>query len=285
MSNVNQKPASEAEQVKGFLDAAEDTGFEGMDRDLFKNQFIGIAGGNHEGVVGSAEDKALYDNKLQAGFAFNTATKEVYGNSINIIPLHVERLWIENEKAEGDALGKYVSARAPGSGDYKGTIRGRGEDTLRDAETGNPLTPTDVLYVLLADNIASGVKALSFRSTGQAILKDFITRTDAKRRASGKKLPLYGGVWKLTTQFNQKVLDNGQKGSWFAWGSATGPYTVNAEFVREITDKEGYETVAPERKILVSQKANLLLLGAGAEQTYLAAGNGNAENTAEEMGI
>lgn len=276
MSNVNAK--LEAEQVKDFLEQTEDTGFEGLGRDKFKNQFLGIAGGNHEGVVGSDEDRAAFGGKLEAGFIFNTATKQVYGKTIQVIPLKVDSVWIENEKAQGDNLGKFVGARAPATGEYEGSPFKRGDERLRDKVTGNPLVPTDILYVLDANDIKSGVKAISFRGTGQALLKDWLTKMKATASKSGKPLPLFGGVWELKTQFNKN-----DDGSWFSWGSATGPYTINAKFVREITNDEGYTFIAPERKILITAPTNYAQIAAGAEQTYIAAGD--SEKVAEEMGI
>jgi hypothetical protein len=272
MSNANTKP--EAETVKSFLDSVDETGFEGMGRDKFKNQFLGIAGGNHEGVVGSPEDRAQWGGKLQAGSIFNTATKQVYGETIQIIPLKVESVWIENEpRDEKGMLGKFVSARAPGTGAYEGSDRKRGAEELRDAVSKNPLTPTDILYVLDANDIQSGVKAISFRSTGMAILKDFLTITKSKAAKSGKPLPLFGGVWELKTQYNKN-----DKGNWFAWGNATGPYTINAKFVREITNDEGYSFIAPERKILISGPKDYAQIGVVAEQTYLGAGGAPEES-------
>jgi hypothetical protein len=279
MSNVNQKP--EAEQVKGFFDSVEDTGFEGLGRDKFKNQFLGIAGGNHEGVVGSPEDKAKFGGKLEAGYIFNTATKQVYGKTIQVIVLKFDEIWVENEPGQGDNLGKFVGARAPGTGEYEGSPYKRGDERLRDKVSKNPLTPTELVYVLDANDIPSGVKCISFRGTGQALLKDWRTVMKAQAGPSGKPLPAYGGVWELETQFNKN-----KDGSWFSWGTAdgSGPYTMNAKFIRRITDDEGYGFIAPERKILITAPTNYAQIAAGAEQTYLAAGSGTTD-AAEDMGI
>lgn len=225
----------------GFLDAESGKGFEGAKSSTVRVKILHftspevLPGDEHvEGAV--------------AGAFFNTATKRVYGQSIEVIPVKSLDVWLEfAPQSQG---GGFKGRHAVGSKQITGDIYSKAY-TIE----GNEIQEATEFYCLVADELDQGIVLLSLTGSSIKHGRTWVTRIGTTKLPSGKVQPFYGSVWKLTTALNQN-----NQGKWFTLGVKN---ATNAERVRFINRGEWEGKVKPAVDFCDAIAKQLIASGGG----------------------
>lgn len=219
-------PTSRDMSVPAFLDPSKDgmEGFEGIDPSTMSIPFLKIA--QPQGAQ-TIKGKAEYIDGLEHGMFFNSVTKFVYGEEIEVIVLAFERLFLEWMPDRGG----FVAAHSYENADRIATSREFGE--WKHGE--NDLVETYTYFVLVVGHEAEGPCVLSLTSTNIPIAKAWNRQMTTTVMSNGIKARPYYLRFRLRTDFTEK----GQ----FTW------YKIRPEFAGYV-DESQYAIVKPERAAL-----------------------------------
>jgi hypothetical protein len=155
-----------------------------------------------------------------AGAFFNTATKRVYGNTIEVVPVKAVPVWLEYVPKDkgGGFRGRHAVGSVPVIGDlYTGAYTKGGNEVVEALE----------FYCLVTDEMDQGLVLLSLTGSSIKHGKTWGTRIATVKLPSGKVQPFYGSKWKLTTALNQ----NAQGQQWYTLGQGKGTNAVRTAFI------------------------------------------------------
>lgn len=212
------KGSTDIDQVPGFLAGAGMTGFEGADIDTYTVPFLYILQSNSPQLL---EDADEYIEGAKPGMFFNNVTGQVYGKSIEVIPVTFQRTATEWTPGTGDRrLGKFAGmhsipeATDIGEGDfYKGMAIREGHENA-----GNFLVDTRTFTLLVIGEEEQGPIMFSLTSTGIQHAKAWMTKANMLKlkNADGKMVtpPLFSSAYRLTTSLNENEL-----GKWYQVGT------------------------------------------------------------------
>jgi hypothetical protein len=210
-------------QDVGFLDESAGQGYEGVKTNIPRIKILHftspevLPGDEHvEGAV--------------AGSFFNTVTKRVYGQTIEVIPVKALDVWLEF--LPQDKGGGFRGRHAVGSLPIAGDIFSKAYTT-----EGNEIQEATEFYCLVVDEMEQGLVLLSLTGSSIKHGRSWATRIATVKLPSGKIQPFYGSAWKLTTALNQN-----NQGKWFTIGVKN---ATNVERTRFITKDEFEGHVKP----------------------------------------
>lgn len=196
----------------GFLDEVAGAGYSNLSGDNFATPFIKLLQSNSREVTSELEG-------AKPGVFFDSANNVVLGNTIQVIPLDFEVLWMEWEENMGGLKGKYLPGSIPAVGD---------RFSRKNPETGRELTDSWCYYVLLAGQEEKGVCILSLPVSTIKYLKTWNTQIHNSKLPSGKPAPFFGSVW----QIGPTKKDTNDKGQvWYNIGDAKGPAIERKDFI------------------------------------------------------
>jgi len=216
-----------AEQKKrplNFINAANDTleGFEDINAQTMAIPFVKLLQPLSPQVD---KKKPEYVEGAEPGMFFNNVTKEIYGESINIIILKFEHLFIEWVPDRGG----FVDVHSP---ENAAKITVSTEFNSWKTEDGNDLQETYCYFLLIEEHEKEGVAIMSLSSSAIKVAKQINRLITSHVMENGIKAKPYYLVLNLKSEY--KTND---KGSWYL------PVATFSDYINE----EQYNIVSPER--------------------------------------
>ena len=178
--------AEEKELDVGYLDEVNGQGFENMGTSETAVPRLLIAQSNSEVVT---------NEKVKAGHFYNSITGEDYGDTIDLIVCHFQKVWVEWKKNMGGYVGTYPVGGLEGvTGDpFKGM-----EHTDAEGNVNDVIETWDYL-VILPDHRDAGYLIFGSTRGNLKYLKGWNTQMRYLRTPSGKPAPLFSSIWTLAT--------------------------------------------------------------------------------------
>lgn len=178
--------AEEKELDVGYLDEVNGQGFENMGTGETAVPRLLIAQSNSEVVT---------NEKVKAGHFYNSITGEDYGDTIDLIVCHFQKVWVEWKKNMGGYVGTYPVGGLEGvTGDpFKGMEHVDAEGNVNDV-----IETWDYL-VILPDHRDAGYLIFGSTRGNLKYLKGWNTQMRYLRTPSGKPAPLFSSIWTLAT--------------------------------------------------------------------------------------
>ena len=254
---------------ENFLDQLAGEGLDAFKASDLPKPFIKIAQKNSP-EVDQRDPEAI--EGLKEGMFFNTLTKEVYGDKLNLIVIGYENAWLVYGDNLGDFKGKYPPAAfrtvgSPFAKEKKDKVKVN--DPKFPELQGFSVVDSMIFYVVNADKPQDGIAILSLSSGNIKHAQNWAfsiihaVRTNAKGEVV--PAPLYGYVWHLELTYNSK---NGN--SWYALGVGD-KTTIEKDMIddgnggkkpREITADIWNGTVKQARQMVIAGtvKADYALL-------------------------
>lgn len=191
------------------LYAGSNDGFENLSNDMLSPARLKIAQLQSDQVQKESDN---YIEGLEAGDMYITSTEKNIGKSVKVVPIAFYEIYTEWEGSA--ANGSFVRNILPQ--DYSKRVK-KGE------VNNDGLTPngTRIAYsinflVFLPENKDQGLVIFTLQGTGLTHARRWITKANAQRRPGhNTKLPLFAGVWEVST-----VLNQNDKGRWYQIGTS-----------------------------------------------------------------
>lgn len=225
-------PAGDS-SLPDFIREAKDTmeGFEGIDTSTMSIPFIKIAQPLSPQIN---PKKTEYIDGLQAGQFFNSVSKAVYGETLEVIVLAFERLFIEWQPDRGG----FVAAHNYENAERLAVTKDFGKWKTK---SGNDLQENYTYFALVCGREKEGIAVLSLTSTNIPAAKAWNRRLVSTVMTNGEKARPFYLRWTLST-----VYAENEKGSW---------YKVQADMAGYI-DEVQYSIVKPERLALPNKSVD-----------------------------
>ena len=136
-----------AEVDLGFLENAADGGFENMGASEVATPLL---------LISQPLSKVVSDDKVKAGHFYNSITGEDYGNQLNVVVCHFDKMWYEWKPDQGGLAGRYPVGSIEVEGDkWTGMVR---------KDNGNKVEEKYVYLLYLPEHPEAGL--VVFASTG-----------------------------------------------------------------------------------------------------------------------
>jgi len=178
------------------------------------------------------KQKPEYIAEAEEGMFFNTVTKQLYKNSIKVIVLKFERVFIEWQPERGG----FVTYHSPENAERLAVDKTFGK---WKTEGGNSLQENYAYFCLVVGKEEEGVVVLSLASTFIKIAKEWNRLMTTHIMDNGERALPYYVVWKLKTEYTEN-----DKGNW---------YTFKVLMDSYINQKQ-HGVIVPERKALPSRQ-------------------------------
>ena len=189
-------------------------------------------------LIAQALSDVTQNGKVPAGHFYNSITGEDYGDSVNVIVCHFQKVWVEWKKNQGGYVGTYPVGGLEGvTGDnFKGMEHKDADGNINDV-----IETWDYL-VILPEHKDAGFMIFGSTRGNLKYLKGWNTQMRYLRTPQGKPAPLFSAIWNMTTG-----KDTNKKGNQYYSCNVEGKSSIKfAEWV----DKETYlEYVAPARQV------------------------------------
>ncbi len=231
--------------MSDFLSSMEGQGLEAIGGEDVKRPFLKIA---QTLSPECNENRPEYIEGLKPGQFFNSLTKFVYGKEIGVVVLDYESVWLEYRPNRGGFAGIHKPHSFPVTGDPF--------TTGLKAANGNEITDSMVYYMLIENHMEDGPVVFSVSSTGLSHAKMWNSLIINTRLESGKRAPLFAGVWKLST-----MLNSNQSGDWYTIGQKS---LTAIERVRFIEEDEWTQFIEPNRTMIMETKKSIDFSGVDA---------------------
>jgi len=134
----------------------------------------------------------------QAGQWRNSATDEVYGDTIEVIPIAFQTVWVERSKDPPyNTVGRYLPHSIDVSIDYP-KLGARGFPKMINPVSGNRVEELYSYGVMIKNMPDKGVMLFSPTSLNMQTCKSWNRLMSTSRLKSGKIAPMYAFSWILT---------------------------------------------------------------------------------------
>ena len=170
-----------SEAKTNFMDEYAGAGYDNLSGDMFSTPFIKLLQSNSSEVENQVEG-------AKAGVFWNVRDKKPLGDTIKVIPINVEILWLEWEENLGGLKGKYVPGSIPSIGDAF---------NRKNPKTGRDLVDTWCFYLLLADAVEEGIYMLVLPVTSIKYLKAWNDMIINTKLDSGRRAPFFSSIWSI----------------------------------------------------------------------------------------
>lgn len=192
---------AKAKQAYEFIDA-EDTmeGFEQIDSSTMAVPFLVIL---QQGSPQLNKEKPQFLPDAEVGEWFNTVTKKTYGQSVNVIALKFEHMYIEWLPDRGGLVSYHTPERAAQLADD--TTFGKWKTV-----NGNDLSEGYSYIIIIEDHEDDGIMVLSLGSTAIKAAREWNRLMTSHIMDNGEKAKPYYLVWNVTTEYTEN-----DKGNWY----------------------------------------------------------------------
>ena len=178
------------------------------------------------------KQKPEYIPEAEEGMFLNTVTKQLYKNTIRVIVLKFERVFIEWLPDRGG----FLNYHAPENAERLAVDKTFGKWKTADD---NSLQENYVYFCLIVGKEDEGVVVISLSSTFIKKAKEWNRLMTTHIMDNGERALPYYVVWKLKTEYTEN-----DKGNW---------YTMNITMDSYINEKQ-HRKLVPERKALPSRQ-------------------------------
>lgn len=186
---------SNEEMNVDYLNEVAGQGFENMSQDEVAVPRL---------LIAQAMSDVVQNGSVKVGHFYNSITGEDYGDSIDLIVCHFQKVWVEWKKNNGGYVGTYPIGGLEGvTGDnYTGLEHKDADGNINDViETWNYL-------VVLPEHMSDGYMIFGSTRGNLKYLKGWNTQMRYLRTPSGKAAPLFSSIWSLTTGKDQNKKGN-----------------------------------------------------------------------------
>lgn len=134
------------------------------------------------------------EGKVQAGHFYNSVTGEDYGDTLEIVACHYQRLWYEWLPDQQGLAGIHEPNTIDVTGDtYNGMY----------TTSGNKVEEKMVFLVVLPEHLDAGYLILGSTPGSMKYYKAWLAQMQTQTLPSGKPAPLFGGIWSVTLNKDQ----------------------------------------------------------------------------------
>lgn len=196
-----------AEDVSVYEEVA-GQGFENMGADKFSIPMLKIA---------QATSSIVADGNVKMGDFYNSITGVSYGNSIEVIPVYFDTVWLEWRANMGGLVGRHKPYSIKTTGDIYTGLR-----TL----DGNTIQESWCYFILIKGHEDEGPLMFSATSTNLRYCKIWNGLLNEAKLPSGKHAPLFSSYWKLESRKNKN-----DKGTYFVLGEGKAAAISKGDFV------------------------------------------------------
>ena len=146
-------------------------------------------------LIAQALSEVTQNGQVPAGHFYNSITGEDYGDSIDVIVCHFQKVWVEWKKDQGGYVGTYPVGGLEGvTGDnFKGMEHKDADGNINDV-----IETWDYL-VILPEHKDAGFMIFGSTRGNLKYLKGWNTQMRYLRTPQGKAAPLFSAVWNMST--------------------------------------------------------------------------------------
>lgn len=176
---------AETKEVAAFLDEVAGQGFEGMEQGDVTTPRL---------LVSQQLSDVVQAGTVPVGHFYNSLTGEDYGDKVQLVVCHFQKVWVEWKPNQGGYVGTFPVGGIDGvTGDvYAGMKHGE-----------NDVIETYTYLVMLADKPEAGYFIFQSTRGNLKYLKAWNTAMMYLRTPGGKAAPLFSSVWELTLNKDQ----------------------------------------------------------------------------------
>ena len=145
-------------------------------------------------LIAQAMSDVVANGQVPVGHFYNSITGKDYGESIDVIVCHFQKVWVEWKKNQGGYVGTYPVGAIEVTGDsYRGMEHKDAEGNINDV-----IETWDYL-VILPEHKEDGYMIFGSTRGNLKYLKGWNTQMRYLRTPSGKPAPLFSSIWNMTT--------------------------------------------------------------------------------------
>jgi hypothetical protein len=163
-----------------FLEGVSENGFENMGAGELSTPLL---------LIAQPMSKVVTDDKVKAGHFYNSITGEDYGDEVNVIVCHFDKMWYEWLPEQGGLAGRYPVGSVAINGD-----RWSG---MTNAATGNKIEEKYVYLVYLPEHPEAGLMVFASTGGNMKYLKGWNTQMKYLRTPGGRQAPVFAAIWNL----------------------------------------------------------------------------------------
>lgn len=154
-------------------------------------------------LIAQAMSDVVTNGSITVGHFYNSISGKDYGESVDAIVCHFQKVWVEWKKNQGGYVATHEVGSIEVTGDnYSGMEHKDAEGNINDViETWNYL-------VVLPEHMEDGYMIFGSTRGNLKYLKGWNTQMRYLRTPSGKAAPLFSSVWTLTTGKDQNKKGN-----------------------------------------------------------------------------
>lgn len=218
------------------MEEAAGQGFENTSMDDYAVPFLNIL---QKGSPQVDEDDDAYVKGAKPGMFINSVTNELFGKSIDVIPVGYIRQFVEWLPNRGGFVKAHDDFTIINQTEQKETDNGGRIDVLPN---GNIVQDTRLHYVLIVDNLQAGPIILSLTSTGIKHSRKWMTSMgNLLLPESTLQAPMHSSTYTLSLLRNEN-----DKGVWYQIGSGSNTAIERNTWV----DDKQWEAAAAAKNLL-----------------------------------
>jgi len=155
-------------------------------------------------LISQALSEVTQNGSVPAGHFYNSITGEDYGDVIDVIVCHFQKVWVEWKKNNGGYVGTYPVGGLEGvTGDnFKGMEHKDADGNINDV-----IETWDYL-VILPEHKEAGFMIFGSTRGNLKYLKGWNTQMRYLRTPQGKAAPLFSAVWTMATGKDKNKAGN-----------------------------------------------------------------------------
>ena len=154
-------------------------------------------------LIAQAMSDVVQNGSVKVGHFYNSISGKDYGESVDVIVCHFQKVWVEWKKNQGGYVATHDVGSIEVTGDnYSGMEHKDAEGNINDViETWNYL-------VVLPEHMEDGYMIFGSTRGNLKYLKGWNTQMRYLRTPSGKAAPLFSSIWTLATGKDQNKKGN-----------------------------------------------------------------------------
>jgi len=221
-----------SEQKENFLDEFAGQGYDNLSSEDYQIPFVKIL--QSQSTQCNVDVSEDYIEGAKPGMFYNTITNKLYGDTMRLIPVNFEKVWIEWKKDRGGFIDRHEpNSFVPDKTDFSNWTN----------EVGNTITEYYNFFCVIADCPEDGIVVVSMSGSTIKQAKSWNSQISYTRLPDGKQAPYFSSIWELKTAFFQN-----DKGTWYSVG--------NVKRINFIDKKIFIGFVSPAKHSLDSSKVD-----------------------------